>query len=68
MKYFKNIKPTIGSRFVEAGAPIVSDEERLRSMLESHKVMAKDKALGTLFSPLSSSRVKELVQQTSRNI
>ena len=60
MKYFKQIKPTIGSRFVEAGAPNVSDEERLSSMLESHKVMSKDKALGTLFSPLSSSRVKEL--------
>jgi hypothetical protein len=40
MKYFKQ-KPTVGSRLVEASEPIVSDEQRLRSLIESHYVMKK---------------------------
>ncbi len=66
MKYFKQIKPTVGSRLVEASEQIISEEERLRSMIESHKVMAKDKA-GRLFSPLTRSHTDDLVQQTKNN-
>jgi len=49
MKYF-NRKPTVGSRLIEATDPIISDEQRLQSLIENHKVMKKDK-LGRIFSP-----------------
>ena len=65
MKYF-NRKPTVGSRLIEATDPIVSDEQRLQSMIESHKVMKKDKA-GQLFSPLTRSRINDLVQKTKES-
>ena len=65
MKYFTNIKPTVGSRLVEATEPIVSDEQRLRALLDSHKVMAKDKA-GRLFSPLTGSRVRDLSHKSNQ--
>ena len=65
MKYF-NRKPTVGSRLIEATDPIVSDEQRLQSMLENHKVMKKDKA-GQLFSPLTRSRINDLVQKTKES-
>lgn len=60
MKFF-NRKPTVGSRLHEAPEQIISEEERLRSIIESHKVMAKDKA-GRLFSPLT----RDLAQITNK--
>ena len=65
MKYFKQIKPTVGSRLHEAPEPIVSDEQRLQSMFESHKVMAQDKA-GRLFSPLTRFQTRDLAQLTNK--
>ena len=65
MKYFKNIKPTVGSRLHEAPEQIVSDEQRLQSMFESHKVMAQDKA-GRLFSPLTGSRLRGLSRKSNQ--
>ena len=65
MKYFKHIKPTVGSRLVEATEPIISDEQRLQSMFESHKVMAQDKA-GRLFSPLTRFQTRDLAQLTNK--
>jgi hypothetical protein len=64
MKYFKQ-KPTVGSRLVEASEPIVSDEQRLRSLIESHNVMKKDKA-GRLFSPLTESRARDLSRKSNQ--
>ena len=64
MKYFKQIKPTVGSRLVEATEQIVSDKQRLQSMFENHKVMQKDK-LGRIFSPLTRSRGRGLAQLTN---
>ncbi len=66
MKYFKQIKPTVGSRLHEASEQIVSEEERLRSMIESHKVMAKDKA-GRLFSPLTRFQTRDMVHKPINN-
>ena len=63
MKYF-NRKPTVGSRLVEAPEQIVSDEQRLQSLLESNKVMQKDK-LGQVFSPLTGSQTRDLAQITN---
>jgi hypothetical protein len=65
MKYFPQIKPTVGSRLHEAPEQIVNEEERLRSLIESHKVMAQDKA-GRLFSPLTESRVRELSRKSNQ--
>ena len=64
MKFFIR-KPTVGSRLVEATEPIVSDEQRLQSMFESHKVMAQDKA-GRLFSPLTRFQTRDLAQLTNK--
>ena len=64
MKYFKQIKPTVGSRLVEATEPIVSDEQRLQSMFENHRVMQKDK-LGQVFSPLTRFQTRDLAQLTN---
>ena len=64
MKYFKQIKPTVGSRLVEATEPIVSEEERLRSMIENHKLLQKDK-LGQVFSPLTRFQTRDLAQLTN---
>jgi hypothetical protein len=64
MKYFKQ-KPTVGSRLVEAPEQIISEEERLRSMIESQKVMAQDKA-GRLFSPLTGSRTRDLSHKSNQ--
>jgi hypothetical protein len=66
MKYFKNRKPTVGSRLVEATEPIVSEEERLRSMIENHKLLQKDK-LGQVFSPLTRFQTRDLAQLTNKN-
>jgi hypothetical protein len=66
MKYFKQIKPTVGSRLVEASDQIVSDEQRLQSMFENHKVMQKDK-LGQIFSPFTRFQARDLAQLTNRN-
>ena len=66
MKYFKQIKPTVGSRLHEAPEPIVSDEQRLQSMFENHRVMQKDK-LGQVFSPLTRFQTRDLAQLTNRN-
>ena len=66
MKYFKQIKPTVGSRLVEATEPIVSDEQRLQSMFENHKVIQKDK-LGRIFSPFTRFQTRDLAQLTNRN-
>ena len=63
MRFFR--KPTVGSRLHEATEPIVSDEQRLRALLDSHKVMAKDKA-GRLFSPLTGSRVRDLSHKSNQ--
>jgi len=65
MKYF-NRKPTVGSRLREATDPIVSDEQRLQAMIDNHKVMEKDK-LGRIFSPLTGSRIRDLVQKTKES-
>jgi hypothetical protein len=65
MKYFPNIKPTVGSRLVEATEPIVSDEQRLQSMFENHKLMQKDK-LGQVFSPLTRFQTRDLAQLTNK--
>ncbi|MBT7831224.1 MAG: hypothetical protein HN708_13235 [Candidatus Marinimicrobia bacterium] len=65
MKYFTNIKPTVGSRLHEAPEQLVSEEERLRSLIESHKVMKKDKA-GRLFSPLTGSRARDLSHKSNQ--
>ena len=65
MKYFKQIKPTVGSRLHEAPEQIISDEQRLQSMFESHKVMAQDKA-GRLFSPLTRFQTRDLAQLTNK--
>jgi len=64
MKYFKQIKPTVGSRLVEATEPIVSDEQRLQSMFENQRVMQKDK-LGQVFSPLTRFQTRDLAQLTN---
>ncbi len=64
MRFFR--KPTVGSRLHEATEPIVSDEQRLRALLENHKVMQKDK-LGQIFSPLSRFQTRDLAQLTNRN-
>ena len=64
MKYFKQIKPTVGSRLHEAPEPIVSDEQRLQSMFENHRVMQKDK-LGQVFSPLTRFQTRDLAQLTN---
>ena len=64
MKYFKQIKPTVGSRLVEATEQIVSDEQRLQSMFENHKVMQKDK-LGQIFSPFTRFQTRDLAQLTN---
>ena len=63
MKYF-NRKPTVGSRLVEAPEQIISEEELLRSMIKSHKVMQKDK-LGQVFSPLTRFQTRDLAQLTN---
>jgi len=63
MRFFR--KPTVGSRLREATEPIISDEQQLQTMLESHKVMKKDK-VGRLFSPLTRSRVNDLVQKSNQ--
>ena len=65
MKYFKQIKPTVGSRLVEATEPIVSDEQRLQSMFENHKVIQKDK-LGRIFSPFTRFQTRDLAQLTNK--
>ena len=65
MKYFKQIKPTVGSRLHEAPEPIVSDEQRLQSMFENHRVMQKDK-LGQVFSPLTRFQTRDLAQLTNK--
>jgi hypothetical protein len=64
MKYFKHIKPTVGSRLVEATEPIISDEQRLQSMFENHRVMQKGK-LGQVFSPLTRFQTRDLAQLTN---
>ena len=64
MKYFKQIKPTVGSRLHEATEPIVSEEQRLRALLENHKVIQKDK-LGQIFSPLTRFQTRDLAQLTN---
>jgi hypothetical protein len=64
MKYFKQIKPTVGSRLLEATEPIVSEEQRLRALLENHKVIQKDK-LGQIFSPLTRFQTRDLAQLTN---
>ena len=64
MKYFKQIKPTVGSRLHEAPEPIVSDEQRLQSMFENHKVIQKDK-LGRIFSPFTRFQTRDLAQLTN---
>ena len=63
MKFFIR-KPTVGSRLVEATEPIVSDEQRLRALLENHKVMQKDK-LGQIFSPFTRFQARDLAQLTN---
>ncbi len=63
MRFFR--KPTVGSRLREASDPIVSDEQRLRALLENHKVMQKDK-VGRLFSPLTGSRVRDLSHKSNQ--
>jgi hypothetical protein len=63
MRFF-NHKPTVGSRLVEASEQIVSEEQRLQSLLESHKVMAQDK-LGQIFSPLTGSQIRGLAPLTN---
>jgi hypothetical protein len=60
MKYFPQIKPTVGSRLRESPEQIISDEDRLRVLIENHKEMKKD-IVGRLFSPLTGSRVRDLV-------
>jgi len=65
MKYF-NRKPTVGSRLIEATEQIVSDEQHLQSLIDNHKVMKKDK-LGRIFSPLTGSRIRDLVQKTKES-
>ena len=64
MKFFIR-KPTVGSRLVEATEPIVSDEQRLRALLESHNVMRKGK-VGRLFSPLTGSRTRDLSHKSNQ--
>ena len=64
MKYFKQIKPTVGSRLLEATEPIVSEEQRLRALLENHKVIQKDK-LGQIFSPFTRFQTRDLAQLTN---
>jgi hypothetical protein len=65
MKYFKNRKPTVGSRLHEAPEQIISDEQRLQSMFENHKLMQKDK-LGQVFSPLTRLQTRDLDQLTNK--
>jgi len=65
MKYFN--KPTVGSRLIDSPELIVNDKERLQSLVESHRVMKKDKVLGSLFSPLTGSRIRDLVQKTKES-
>ena len=65
MKYFKQIKPTVGSRLHEAPEQIISDEQRLQSMFENHKLMQKDK-LGQVFSPLTRLQTRDLDQLTNK--
>ena len=65
MKYFPNIKPTVGSRLHEPTEQIVSEEQRLLAQLESHKVMKKDK-VGRLFSPLTGPRVRDLSHKSNQ--
>ena len=64
MMFFR--KPTVGSRFHEASEPKVSNEQRLRALLENHKVMEKDK-LGQIFSPFTRFQARDLAQLTNRN-
>ena len=64
MRFFR--KPTVGSRLHEATEPIVSDEQRLRALLENHKVMQKVK-LGQIFSPFTRFQARDLAQLTNRN-
>jgi len=59
MRFFN--KPTVGSRLVEASEQIVSEEQQLRSLIESHNMMAKDK-VGRLFSPLTRFQTNDLAQ------
>jgi len=59
MRFFS--KPTVGSRLVEASEQIVSEEQQLRSLIESHNMMAKDK-VGRLFSPLTRFQTNDLAQ------
>ena len=64
MKYFPQIKPTVGSRLVEASEQIVSEEQRLQLMFKNHKLMQKDK-LGQIFSPLTRFQTRDLAQLTN---
>ena len=66
MKYYKQIKPTVGSRLIDSPELIVNDKERVQSLVENHRVMQKDKVLGSLFSPLTRSPNRDLVQQTNK--
>ena len=59
MKYFPQIKPTVGSRLRESPEQIISDEDRLHVLIENHKEMKKDK-VGRLFSPLTGPCVRDL--------
>ena len=50
---------------MEAPEQIISEEELLRSMIKSHKVMQKDK-LGQVFSPLTRFQTRDLAQLTNK--
>ena len=66
MKYFKQIKPTVGSRMIASPELIVNDKERVQSLVENHRVMQKDKVLGSLFSPLTRFQTRDLAQLTNK--
>ena len=63
MRFFR--KPTVGSALRESPGPILSDEERLTQLLENHMRVQKD-SVGRLFSPLTSSRARELADKSKQ--
>ena len=65
MRFF-NRKPTVGSTLRESPGAILSDEERLTQLLENHRRVQKD-TVGRLFSPFTSSRVRELAEKSITN-